>query len=133
VGSSQVPISRETHTTSPLVAVGAIVALGPGQLAAAYIWRHRPWDRLIVSRLWTYEHIDGAQDLNTIIRSADFEPACRALRRLYGRRHRASTSGESPAGAVSEVVALRFEGAARRPRSCVGRSAVVVHSQHGPH
>ncbi len=64
-----------------LVVLGAVVALGPGQLTAAYIWRRRPWDRLIVSRLWTYEQIDGAQDLNTIIRSADFDLACRALRR----------------------------------------------------
>jgi hypothetical protein len=64
-----------------LVVLGAIVALGPGQVAAAYIWRRRPWDRLIVSRLSTYEQIDGAQDLNTMIRGADFELACRALRR----------------------------------------------------
>lgn len=65
-----------------LVALGAVVALGPGQLVATYIWRRRPWDRLIVNRVWTYEHIDGAQDLNAIIRSADFVRACRALRRV---------------------------------------------------
>jgi|GEM_PF-4556277 len=64
-----------------LVVLGAVVALGPGQVVAAGIWRRRPWDRLIVSRLATYEQIDGAQDLNTIIRAADFELACRAVRR----------------------------------------------------
>jgi|NGEPerStandDraft_6_1074524.scaffolds.fasta_scaffold24537_2 hypothetical protein len=64
-----------------LVVLGAVVALVLGQLDAAYIWRRRPWDQLILSRLWTYEQVEGAQDLNTIIRRRDFERACRALRR----------------------------------------------------
>lgn len=64
-----------------LVALGAVVALGPGQLVAAYIWRRRPWDRLLLDRLLTYEQIDGSPDLNTMIRHADFVAACHALRR----------------------------------------------------
>jgi hypothetical protein len=64
-----------------LVVLGAVVALGPGQVAAAYIWRRRPWDTLITTRLWSYEQIDGAQDLNAMIRREDFVLACRALRR----------------------------------------------------
>lgn len=62
------------------VMLGAIVAIGLGQ-GAAYLWRRREWDRLIVERVWTYEQIDGPQDLNALVRRADFIPACRALRR----------------------------------------------------
>ncbi len=65
-----------------LVALGAVVALGSGQLAAAYVCRRRPWDRLLLDRLLTYEQIDGAQDLNAMIRRADFVAACHALRRV---------------------------------------------------
>jgi hypothetical protein len=63
------------------VALGAVVALGPGQLVAGYVWRRRPWDRLLLDRLLTYKQIDGPQDLNALIRRADFVRACRALRR----------------------------------------------------
>lgn len=74
-----------------LVALGAVVALGPGQLAAAYLWRRRPWDRLVRDRLLTYEEIDGPQDLNTMVRKADFIVASHALRLAklnpYGGRH----------------------------------------------
>jgi hypothetical protein len=63
------------------VALGAVVALGPGQVVAGCIWRRRPWDKLIRERLLTYEQIDGPQDLNAMIRSVDFISACRALRR----------------------------------------------------
>ena len=62
------------------VLFGAIVAIGLGQ-GAAYLWRRRQWDRLVVERLSTYEQIDGPQDLNALVRRADFIPACRALRR----------------------------------------------------
>ncbi len=62
------------------VALGAVVALVPGQIAA-HIWRRRPWDRLLVDRISTYEQIDGPQDLNAMIRLADFTSACHALRR----------------------------------------------------
>lgn len=40
----------------------------------------RPWSSFVLDRLATYEQIDGALDLNTIIRSSDYESACRALR-----------------------------------------------------
>jgi hypothetical protein len=74
-----------------LVALGAVVALGPGQLIAAYLWRQRPWDRLLLDRLLTYEQIDGPQDLNTMIRNHDFVQACHVLRRAklnpYAGRH----------------------------------------------
>jgi hypothetical protein len=63
------------------VALGAVVALGPGQVVAGYIWRARPWARLITVRLSTYEQLRGPQDLNAMISSEDFVPACRALRR----------------------------------------------------
>jgi hypothetical protein len=63
------------------VAIGAIVALGPGQVAAAYIWRRRPWDTSIANRLWSYERRDPPGDLNAMIRRADFGLAARALRR----------------------------------------------------
>ena len=63
-----------------LVALGAVVAIGAGQFATAYVWPRRPWRRLVLDRLATYEQIDGALDLNTMIRSRDFEAACRALR-----------------------------------------------------
>jgi hypothetical protein len=63
------------------VALGAIVAIGSGQLAAAYIWRRRPWDTLIANRLSSYERADPPGDLNAMIRRADFGLAARALRR----------------------------------------------------
>ena len=63
------------------VAFGAIVALGPGQLAAAYIWCRDPWDALIANRLWSYERRDPPGDLNAMIRRAGFGLAARALRR----------------------------------------------------
>jgi hypothetical protein len=63
-----------------LVALGAVVAVGAGQVATAYVWPRRPWRRLVLDRLATYEQIDGVLDLNTIIRSRDFEAACRDLR-----------------------------------------------------
>jgi len=63
-----------------LVALGAIVAIGAGQIATAYVWPRRPWRRLVLTRLATYEQIDGPLDLNAMIRSRDFEAACRALR-----------------------------------------------------
>jgi hypothetical protein len=63
------------------VALGAIVALGLGQVPAAYIWRRRPWDALITTRLWSYEQVNAPGDLNAIIRRTDFILACRALRR----------------------------------------------------
>ncbi len=63
------------------VVFGAIVALGPGQLLSLSIWRRRPWDALVAGKLWSYEEPDGPGDLNTIIRSEDFVPASRALRR----------------------------------------------------
>jgi hypothetical protein len=63
------------------VALGAVVAVGAGQVATAYLWPRRPWRNLIVDRLATHEHYDGALDINTMIRSRDYEAACRALRR----------------------------------------------------
>lgn len=63
-----------------LVALGAVVAIGAGQFATAYVWPRHPWRRLVLDRLAAYEQIDGVLDLNTIIRSSDFEAACRALR-----------------------------------------------------
>lgn len=63
-----------------LVALGAIIASGAGQVATAYIWPRHPWRRLVLSRLATYEHSDAPLDLNTMIRSAEFEVASRALR-----------------------------------------------------
>ncbi|MGO9321729.1 MAG: hypothetical protein ACLQBY_13135 [Solirubrobacteraceae bacterium] len=63
------------------VAVGAVVALGAGQLAAACIWRRRPWHNLIAGRLASYERLDPPGDLNAMIRRADFPLAARALRR----------------------------------------------------
>lgn len=63
------------------VALGAIFAIGAGQLAAAYIWRRRPWHTLIAGRLATYERRDPPGDLNAMIRRADFPLAARALRR----------------------------------------------------
>jgi hypothetical protein len=53
------------------VALGAIVALGPGQLTAAYIWRRRPWRTLLEDRLLSYEHFDPPPDLNAMIRTAE--------------------------------------------------------------
>jgi hypothetical protein len=64
-----------------LVALGAVVAIGAGQLATACVWPRRPWRRLVLGRLTACEQIDGSLDLNTMIRSRDFEAACRALRR----------------------------------------------------
>jgi hypothetical protein len=63
------------------VALGAVVALGVGQLAASYLWRRRRWERLLLDRLLTYEQIDVPPDINTMIRRADFIAACHALRR----------------------------------------------------
>jgi hypothetical protein len=63
------------------VALGAVVALGPGQLVAGYVWKRQPWNRLLLDRLLTYEQIDGPHDLNAVIRLTDFLPACCALRR----------------------------------------------------
>lgn len=63
------------------VALGAVVAVGVGQLAAARIWRRRPWHNLIVGRLASYERLDPPGDLNAMIRRADFPLAARALRR----------------------------------------------------
>jgi hypothetical protein len=46
-----------------LVALGAAVAFVAGQFASGYLWPRRPWRRLLVDRLATYELIDGPQDL----------------------------------------------------------------------
>ncbi len=73
-------IAGDLHDPARVV-LGAIVALGPGQLVSLSIWRHRPWDALVASQLWSYEKPDGPGDLNTIIRSEDFERASKALRR----------------------------------------------------
>jgi hypothetical protein len=64
-----------------LVALGAAVAFVAGQFANGYVWPRRPWRRLLVDRLATYEQFDGPVDLNTFIRDSDFRAACRALRR----------------------------------------------------
>jgi hypothetical protein len=64
-----------------LVALGAVVAIGAGQVATAYVWPRRPWRGLILDRLASYEHYDGVLDINSMIRSRDYEAACRALRR----------------------------------------------------
>ncbi len=63
------------------VLLGAVVALGPGQLLSLYIWQRRPWDKLVADRLWTYEELNGRGDLNAIIRPEDFLRATKALRR----------------------------------------------------
>jgi hypothetical protein len=63
------------------VLLGAVVALGPGQLVSLYIWRRRPWNHLVADRLWTYEEPNGPGDLNAIIRPEDFLAATKALRR----------------------------------------------------
>lgn len=63
------------------VLLGAVVALGPGQLLSLYVWRRRPWDQLVTDRLWTYEEPNGPGDLNAIIRPEDFLTATKALRR----------------------------------------------------
>jgi hypothetical protein len=63
------------------VVLGGIVAVGAGQLAAAYIWRRRPWYRLIANRLASYERQDPPGDRNAMIRRADFPLAACALRR----------------------------------------------------
>jgi len=73
-------IAGDLHSVWRVV-LGAIVALGPGQLLSLRIWQQRPWDRLIADRLWTYEEPDGPGDLNAIIRPEDFMPATKALRR----------------------------------------------------
>jgi hypothetical protein len=62
-------------------ALGAVVAIGAGQVAVGYLWRQRLWDRLIVDRILTYETIDGPSDLSAMIRREDFVAACHALRR----------------------------------------------------
>jgi hypothetical protein len=64
-----------------VVVLGAVVALGAGQLAASHLWRRRRWERLLLDRVLTYEQVDGPPDLNTMIRRADFIAACHALRR----------------------------------------------------
>jgi hypothetical protein len=63
------------------VALGAVVALGVGQLLSGYIWRNRPWRKLIEDRLSSYEHFDPPADVNAMIRRSDFVLASRALRR----------------------------------------------------
>jgi hypothetical protein len=73
-------IAGDLHDPARVV-LGAIVALGPGQLLSLSIWRRRPWDALVASQLWSFEKPDGPGDLNTIIRSEDFERASKALRR----------------------------------------------------
>lgn len=73
-------IAGDLHSLGRVVLGGAI-AFGLGQLLYLYIWRHRPWDKLIANRLWTYEEPDGPGDLNAIIRPEDFLPATKALRR----------------------------------------------------
>jgi hypothetical protein len=73
-------IAGDLHNFGRVV-LGAIVALGTGQLLSLYIWKRRPWDALIADRLWTYEEPDGPGDLNAIISPQDFLPATKALRR----------------------------------------------------
>lgn len=73
-------IAGDLHSVARVV-LGAIVALGPGQLLSLRIWQRRPWDKLITDRLWTYEKPDGPGDLNAIIRPEDFLAATKALRR----------------------------------------------------
>lgn len=97
-------IAGDLHDPARVV-LGAIVALGPGQLVSLPIWRHRPWDALVASQLWSYEKPDGPGDLNTIIRSEDFERASKALRRAKlnpcGCTHMpTSPPGPSPTRAV---------------------------------
>ncbi len=63
------------------VLLGAVVALGPGQVLSLYIWQRRPWDKLLTNRLWTYEEPNGPADLNAIVRPEDFLRATKVLRR----------------------------------------------------
>jgi hypothetical protein len=83
-------IAGDLHDPARVV-LGAIVALGPGQLVSLSIWRRRPWDALVASQLWSYEKPDGPGDLNAIIHSEDFERASKALR--LGKVTRPSYSG----------------------------------------
>jgi hypothetical protein len=73
-------VAGDLHSLGRVV-LGAIIALGPGQLLSLWIWQRRPWDRLVAERLWTYEKPDGPGDLNANIQPEDFLPASRALRR----------------------------------------------------
>ena len=73
-------IAGDLHSLGRVV-LGALVALGPGQLLSLRVWQQRPWDKFIADRLWTYEKPDGPGDLNAIIRPEDFLPATHALRR----------------------------------------------------
>jgi hypothetical protein len=73
-------VAGDLHSLGRVV-LGAIIALGPGQLLSLWIWQRRPWDKLVAERLWTYEKPSGPADLNAIIQPADFRPASRALRR----------------------------------------------------
>ena len=98
-------------TFRPRVVLGAIVALGPGRLVSLSIWRRRPWDALVASQLWSYEKPDGPGDLNTIIRSEDFERASKALRRAKLNPCGCTHMPTSPPGAEDS----RHEVDRRRP------------------
>jgi hypothetical protein len=73
-------VAGDLHSLGRVV-LGAVIALGPGQLLSLYVWQRRPWDKLVAERLWTYEKPDGPGDLNAIIKPDDFLPAAKALRR----------------------------------------------------
>jgi hypothetical protein len=73
-------LAGDNHSLARVV-LGGAVAFGLGQALTAYAWRHRPWNKLIDSKLASYEEIDGHADINAVIRQDDARSVYRALRR----------------------------------------------------